>query len=318
MAEPNVREKDIGDHTLGMVNGITALPKTLDAAGAGLKVAASTGIGAIPGIGEKIGGSKNVLDAVSGSVQESAKGITNIGWLTQLAVGAIAVVKGAQAVNDAVNGNYPGALGKVANGLVYIAATIGTVGLIAVPDLAAKLMTGESLTDRAANAAEQHTIKILGGGKEQEKKIADINAVANPASVAVMAGGMGTTLAANQITGANGQPLTVGALPGSKGQPITLPGQPVIPNQVMPVAYEPLKQLEVAQPTQITAEKFPAPGVPDNYWEDRVKAERQGRDVTHTTIQQPVMTSGGDKFVKAFEIAKQYAATQNTALTTAG
>ena len=189
-------------------------------------------------------------------------------------------------------------VGKIAKGAVLAGTSVlGISGLAIIPDLLVGFITGKSISERAADAAEAGAIHLMGGksGAKPAKNIKEVNGVNVPATTAVVAGGVAAAgLAANQIMGKDGKPVTVGGLPKEGGKAITLPGQPVLPTQVMPVEYAPYKALEQAQPamitqeTQVTAEPeaHPQEGRGTHDWRNRISAERQqqGQAVAQNSV----------------------------------
>ncbi len=307
LKEPEKKdEKNAADQLAGAAKNVRKAEKTIGAADAvwktGASVMAYNAAASTPFVGKELAkgamhlGAKPLGDAVTNGLGEGVKHTFNFGMLGNVVGGVIATVYVAKAANDFMHGRGAKGAGKIAKGAVLAGTSVlGISGLAIIPDLVVGFVTGKSISERAADAAESGAIHLMGGksDKKPDKNIKEVNGVNVPATTAVVAGGVAAAgLAANQVMGKDGKPVTIGALPKEGGNVIALPGQPVLPTQVMPVAYSPEKTLEQSQPNMITQETvvaaepeaYPQAGRSATHWRDKVEAERQqGRAVAQNT-----------------------------------
>jgi hypothetical protein len=235
-------------------------------------------------------GAKDFGGAVSTGLHDGVKGAFNVTWFGMAVGGVIAAAKVVPAAIGLIQGKKTAtkAISEMVGGTTLAGLSmLGVSGLALIPDLATKVFTGKSITERVADGAEGATLHVMGEGKDKDKgkkpHIKEVNGVTVPATAAVVAGGVTAAgLAANQVTQANGKPLTLGTAPKQVGTPVALSGQPIVPNQVMPVQYSPQQALQQSTPAQLSPEvtqDMPAHGKGSHYWRDRVTAERQGQGI---------------------------------------
>jgi hypothetical protein len=316
---PDKKEKGAADHVVKTVATVNTVYKTGSAAQATLGVAGSVSAfntaqaaaataGAVPLVGGHLAngitssaaaaGAKDLGSAVTGGLQSgvgSAFNITPFGMVVGAAMAGFSVVGAVVEVSQGRQTMGQGFAKVVSGTAVAGLSMLGVSGLALIPDLATKFFTGKSITERVGEGVEGAALHIVGEGKDKKPKIKEVSGATVPAAAAVVAGGIGAAgLAANQVTGSGGKPLTLGAAPKAGGSDVVLSGQPVIPKQVMPVQYSPQQALEQSTPAQITQETlqepaaYPAAGMSETHWRDRVSAEKQGR----VLAQQAANTNG--------------------------
>jgi hypothetical protein len=291
LTESKAKEKDMADHAVSAVQGISAVTRTLEAGVSVAKIGTTVGAGAVPFIGGAIGNA-NIFKVVGGSAAEGAKNILNVGAIGTFMGGAVAVARGAQAIGEFSKGNKAKGTGKIVRGAVEAAGVVlNLTGIYSIIEVASAF-TGRSITQRIADFAEDNTVNILGGDKEN---IAQTNGN-NMGTVAVAAGGLAAAgLVANQMMTKEGKAVTVGGLPPKAGG-VALQTKPAVNvPSVLPTNYQPVQAIDRSQASNnivpfnrteqaqpIAANNVvnftraqPAAGMSATHWQDKVKAERQ-------------------------------------------
>ncbi|TAE82585.1 MAG: hypothetical protein EAZ74_00315 [Alphaproteobacteria bacterium] len=278
----------------------------------------SAAAGAIPVIGD---GAKTVASATnSGVLQGAVEGMTQISGVDRILAGVTAGSHLLSAADELKEGDHVGATGKVARAAVeaggVLLSVTGPIGIAA--ELATKVTTGKFITTHLGDFAEGTTTTLLGGTKEEretQQQQPQVTA-STPATSAVVPTGIAASgLTSTNVTMVDGQKLSVGTLPGNRTPDgkevgaIALDSPPVIPKQVMDATYAPAREIVTEQPQMITEPApptaIPAQGRDENFWRDKIAAEKAGRVAEQQQGQNNITPTNNPLFADAVTRAEQ-------------